>query len=202
MKAKLYVEGGGGGKDLRIACTEGFHKLLNKAGFRLRLVACGSRNAAFDRFKTALDGGEDHYPMLLVDSEAEVRDVGKPWSHLAERDRWRRPRRAKDDQAQLMVQCMETWCVADREALRRFFGQHLQENALPALGDLEKCPKDHIQKKLKHATRACGRNRTYSKGKRSFDLVAELDPRALRSELPHFVRLCDVLDEKLARDAG
>ncbi|MBN2563359.1 MAG: DUF4276 family protein [Phycisphaerae bacterium] len=197
MKVKLYVEGGGAGKDLRITCTRGFRELLNRAGFTLRPVACGSSNAAFDRFKTALDGGDDHYPMLLVDSEAPVT---KPaWEHLRDRkqDHWKRPKNADDDQAQLMVQCMETWCVADRKALRGFFGQCLQESALPPLNNLEGRASDDIQKKLRHATRECGDDRMYSKGKRSFELLAKLDPSVLKKHLPHFKSFCDVLAKRL-----
>ena len=205
MKTKLYVEGGGGGKDRRIACTRGFNKLLAKAGFEGRMpatVACGSRNDAFDRFKTALSSGDDRYPMLLVDSEAEVRGGDGPWSHLARVDGWARPEHADDDQAQLMVQCMETWCVADRKTLRSFFGQHLQERALPPLDNLEGRSKDDVQRGLKDATRKCGCDRKYEKGRRSFELLAELDPDALKETLPHFARLCECLDRKLLPNSG
>lgn len=194
MRVQLYVEGGGAGKPLRSSCRVGFAELLKKAGFRLRIVACGSRNAAFDRFKTALAGGDDYYPMLLVDSEAKVLDADKPWPHLAKQDRWKKPRRAKDNQAQLMVQCMETWCVADRDALHGFFGQDLRESALPPLNDLERRSKGDVQRKLKHATRECGDDRMYRKGKRSFELIAELDPSVLKERLPHFNRLCETLE--------
>jgi hypothetical protein len=93
---------------------------------------------------------------------------------------------------------METWCVADREALGRFFGQHLQESALPALDDLEGRAKADVQHALEHATRECGRDRVYRKGKRSFRLIAEVDPHVLKEYLLHFVKLCEVLDKTLA----
>jgi len=157
------------------------------------ITACGGRNSAFDDFKTAL---EDEYPILLVDSEAPVTEPA--WEHLQDLDNWLRPNGAADDQAQLMVQCMETWCVADRSALRRFFGQHLQESALPALNDLEGRAKTDVQQALEHATRECVHNREYKKGKCSFRLIAEVDPRVLEEHLPHFVELCKVLDKTLA----
>lgn len=193
MRVRLYVEGGGVDKTLRSSCRVGFAELLSKAGFRFRIVACGSRNDAFDRFKTAVNSGDDQYPMLLVDSEAKVRNTDKPWSHLARQDGWKKPRRAKDNQAQLMVQCMETWCVADREAMHGFFGHDLQESALPPLNDLEERSKNDVQRKLKHATRQCGDERMYRKGKRSFQLIAKLDPNVLKEHLPHFKRLCETL---------
>ena len=198
MKVRLYVEGGGDAKALRTSCRQGFARLLDKAGLRPQVVACGSRAKVFDRFQTALRSPTDCQPMLLVDSEDAV--ASQPWEHLKKQDGWKQPKNAEEDQAQLMVQCMETWCVADRVTLRRFFGQDLQENALPPLNDLEKRGKNDIQQALEHATRECGRDREYKKGKRSFRLIAELDPAVLKKRLPHFAKLCEVLDRKLVRD--
>lgn len=200
VKVKLYIEGGGDTKSLHIECRRGFRKLFENAGFQGRMPStnpCGGRGSAFDDFKTALDtASEDEYPILLVDSEAPVTEPA--WKHLQGSDGWAKPSGATDDQVQLMVQCMETWCVADRGALRRFFGQYLQESALPAPNDLEGQAKAEVQQALEHATRECGRDREYKKGKRSFRLIAELDPRVLEENLPHFVELHRILDKTLA----
>jgi len=199
VKVKLYIEGGGQSRSLHIKCREGFRKLLERAGFQGRMPstkACGNRSAAYDDFKTALRTTRDgEYPVLLVDSEARVNQPA--WQHLRSRDGWERPAGTDDDQAQLMVQCMESWCVADRTALRRFFGDSLRENALPPLDDLEAHDKQAVQEALVNATRDCGRQRGYEKGKRSFELLAELDPAELRRRLPHFVRLCEMLASRL-----
>ncbi|HUW31406.1 MAG TPA: DUF4276 family protein [Planctomycetota bacterium] len=196
---KIYVEGGGPGKAAETDCRQGFRCLLERAGFAHpspAIKACGTRRSAFDDFATALRLSEpDVYPVLLVDSEAPVRK--EPWEHLKDRDGWPRPDAAEDDQAQLLVQCMETWIVADQEAVERFFGQNLHANALPPAVDLENRSKDDVQESLERATRNCGRNRNYRKGKRSFDLLAQLDAEVLRKSLPHFRRLCTLLEEKL-----
>jgi hypothetical protein len=158
--------------------------------------ACGSRNAAYGDFKTALStAAPDEYPVLLVDSEAPVNQSA--WQHLQSRDGWERPAGVDDDQAQLMVQCMESWCVADRSALREFFGACLRDGALPALKNLEAQTKESVQEALVNATRDCGRDRGYEKGKRSFELLGRLDPAELRKYLPHFVHLCEILNAKL-----
>jgi hypothetical protein len=195
VKVKLYIEGGGDRSSLHIKCREAFRKLLERAGFTGRMPstkACGTRRDAFDDFKTALrTAGQNDYPVLLVDSEAPV--TAPPWSHLHARDGWTALKDAHDDQAQLMVQCMETWCVADRNALHAYFGQHLRENALPSLDGLEATSKDDVQRALAQSTRECGSRREYRKGKRAFELLATLDPAVLRNHLPYFVRLCDML---------
>ena len=94
------------------------------------VVACGSRNDAYDSYCTAIaNAGQNDFPILLVDSEAAV--TQEPWDHLKARDNWDRPDNAIDEHAHLMVQCMEAWFVADRELLARFFGQGFSENPLP-----------------------------------------------------------------------
>lgn len=48
---KLYIEGGGEAKSLRIECRQGFHKFLQKAGITgnlPRIVAKGGRRFAYD----------------------------------------------------------------------------------------------------------------------------------------------------------
>jgi hypothetical protein len=158
--------------------------------------ACGSRNDAYADFRTARRAAAaDEYPVLLVDSEASVSQ--STWQHLQSRDGWERPAGVDDDQAQLMVQCMESWCVADRKALREFFGEDLHESALPALNNLEARTKESVQDALANATRACRRNKGYEKGKRSFELLGRLDPTELKRYLPHFVRLCEMLNARL-----
>lgn len=197
MKVKLYIEGGGNDRSLHIKCREGFSKLFAKVGLRRMPAtkACGSRRDAYDDFKTAIKNADEKtYPILLVDSEDEV--LTEPWTHLKNRDNWDKPRGAMDDQAQLMVQCMETWCVADRTTLSEFFGQHLQINALPNLNDLEKRGKSDVQDSLFHATRACGKDRAYAKGEKSFELLGRLNPTELE-KLPHFRRLCETLRKLL-----
>lgn len=118
---KLYVEGGGDSNELKSRCREGFREFVTKAGVknRPRIIACGSRNNAFEDYCTAIENGED--AMLLVDSEAPVRatNVGKPWDHLKDRDGWQPPAQAADADCHLMVQVMESWFVADRETLKK-----------------------------------------------------------------------------------
>lgn len=199
VSVRIYIEGGGDSKDLQLRCREGFRKLIERAGFEGRMpstVACGGRNKAYDMFKIALRSAYvNEFPMLLVDSEEPV--TMAPWAHLKSRDGWDRPAGAEDDQAQMMVTCMETWIMADREALRNVFGAHLRESALFPAEDLERRSWEDLLGALKNATKDCGRGKGYDKGRRSFQILAELNPETLKESLSYFRRFIEKLDGHL-----
>lgn len=195
----IYLEGGGDSAQLKIRCREGFRKLLAKCGFDGRmpkLVACGGRAAAFDHFLTAHGAriaGE--YIALLMDSEDPMTDIEAAWMHLKARDGWEKPSGASDDQVLLMTTCMETWIVVDRAALARHYGQGLQSSALPPLVNVESRARDDVLSWLANATRRC--SNAHVKGKRSFEVLGQLDPEALTPHLPSFVRVLKILNETL-----
>ncbi len=150
----------------------------------------------FDDFKTAHHAaGQGDFVAMLVDSEDPVEDIEETWSHLRKRDNWARPDAAADAQVLLMVTCMETWIVADRQTMKSHYGADFQESRLPSLHALEACDRDKIQTALQHATRNC--KNAYAKGKRSFKILGELEPSELRRHLPSFVRMERILKEKL-----
>jgi len=126
-----------------------------------------------------------------------VKDVEKPWEHLKARqyDGWERPAKVTDEQALLMTTCMESWIVADRDALLKHYGSKLQEMALPALVDLESRHRHVVTEALMHATRNC--SNAYAKGKRSFEVLGVLNPITLAKLLPSFARMVRILNENL-----
>jgi hypothetical protein len=192
LSVKVYVEGGGNSKALKSDCRKGFSKFVEKAGMSGRMpgiVACGSRNDTFDDFKTAIASGQS--ALLLVDAEELVKAPGA-WQHLEDRDKWIRPVGATDDQCHLMVQVMESWFLADTDALKSFYGQKFQELALPQNPKIEDVPKLDVQRGLEQATRATTKGR-YHKGKPSFEILAELDPAKVRCKSPYADRfLCEL----------
>ena len=109
MSVRLYVEGGGD-RNSKIACRDGFRSFVRKAGAEGRMpkiIASGSRDEAYGDFKAAHAQRSDT-AMLLVDAEEEV-TASSAWAHLRSRDNWRRPTGATNDQCHLMVQVMESW---------------------------------------------------------------------------------------------
>lgn len=207
VDAVLFVEGGGNdNKALRAAAREAFKRLLTRAGLSSRLprvVPCGSRRAAYDDLCIALRGAEPASRcFLLVDAEAPV--TGAPgedaaWAHVSTRegDRWPRPDALHEDHLHLMVQVMESWFLADREAVAAYFGPDFAEATIPAeTRPLESIPKATVAKSLDKAARKTPK-KGYDKGRDSFALLGRLDPAKLKAASPWARRFFDVLDRLL-----
>ena len=191
--ARIYLEGGGQSKDLRVRCRRGFRKLLERCGLggRMpRLVACGGRQEAYDRL-AGQDFGSGEYLALWVDSEQPVKSLNKPWAHVQQHDRWKKPPGATDDNLLLVVTCLESWLAADPQTLQSYFGSGFRPQALPAVNALERTNAQATLARLEQATA-----RSYSNGKATFDLLARINPQAL-SALPGFRRCRDVLRKNL-----
>ena len=196
MKIKIYIEGGGDGHELDQTFREGWTAFFENAGLQGRMprpVRGKGRQRTFDLYQTALRNKKpNELPLLLVDSEDLVAEGLAVWAHLKERDGWARPKGAKDEDTFLMVCCMETWFLADREALKKFFHDCWRDNAVPQWPDLEAIPKETIFEKLALATAACGK-KAYSKGKRSFEILKVIDPAIVEAKCPGAQRLLERL---------
>ena len=199
MKIKVYVEGGGDGKSLRTKCRQGFSSFFaksNLAGRMPQIIACGGRNSAFDKFRTALGSrNAEEFIVLLVDSEDPVADGAGPWLHLRTRDSWERPDVATEENAYLMVQCMEAWFLADKDGLAAYFGQGFNRNVLPGRREIEDVAKGDVLEGLKNATRQCKKG-DYGKGRHSFDILERIDPAKVVDASPHASRLVETLQQK------
>jgi hypothetical protein len=205
----LFVEGGGKSNDLKTECRHGFSVFLKKAGLKgkmPRIVACGGREQAFDRFSTAIKNGES--ALLLVDSESAIAagceqgasETWKPWIHLKNRqgDNWQKPDNAADNDCHLMVQCMESWFIADRETLKIFFGNGFNENALPSIqNSIELIEKTQVYKSLAGATKNCDPKTSYGKGDHSFKILALIDPVKVTAASPWAQRFLTMTKDKM-----
>lgn len=200
---KLYVEGGGDSAALKSACRAGFTKFLTEAGLnnRPRVVACGSRRDAYESFCTAIAKGDD--AMLLVDSENAI-DLEKynwrPWDYLKIRDgdNWVKPEASAETDCHLMVQVMESWFLADRDALKDFFGQGFEDSQLPPTKrPIEQISKPEIYKALKNATKNCKTKAPYGKGEHSFKLLARIKPEKVTAASPWARRFVEGIKKKM-----
>ena len=197
MSTRLYVEGGGDRKPLRTECRQAFREFLQKAGLagRLpRIFASGGRQQAYGDFRHALGasrGGD--FVVLLVDSEGPIAADAERWRHLKDRDGWDKPAGATDDHVHLMVQCMETWFLADRTALAGYFGVGFNENSLPRRANVEEVSKQDLERGLNAATRNSRPKGAYRKGRDSFAILADLDPDKVADASPHAKRFLEAL---------
>ena len=193
MSAKLYIEGGGdGSKGQAARFRQGWNRFFEKAGVgaRVKIVRGGGRDQTFGRFVTAVsEPSTGGLPILLVDSESAVQDGHSVWQHLKERDGWDRPGGADGDQAFLMVQVMETWFLADREALHRYFGGGFRNKKLKQWPRLEAVPKATVLTSLDEATAQCSKR--YRKG--DFEPLTKIDPGRVTQACPHAKDLIDRL---------
>jgi hypothetical protein len=215
VTVKVFVEGGGDSAALKTACRQGFSEFLRRAGLAghmPRIVACGGRNDAYDAFCTAIKNSEP--AMLLVDSEEavvniaqpgvasqqEARDAWLPWQHLQQRkgDGWIKPADSTDTDCHLMVQCMESWLLADRNALQAFFGPGFKVAQLPAESrSIETIPKQNMYDALANATSDCKTKAPYGKGEHSFKLLARIDPVKVTAASPWALRFIEQLQKTM-----
>ena len=195
----IYMEGGGDSKDGKVALRQGMDALLaplkraaERKALHWKLVCCGKRSAALRHFRNAVAAGRVGFVALLVDAEGPVSQ--DPRRHLASRDGWD-VTFADDGAVHLMVQVMETWIVADAEALAAYYGQRFNRNALPGANNLEDVPKLDVEQGLRRATEKSTKGR-YHKIGHARDLLGRIDPGRVRQRCGH----CDRLFNKLSTE--
>jgi hypothetical protein len=195
----VFVEGGSQGS-AKNGCRQAFRTFFEKVIPRqsFRVIASGDRGSAFKDFSLALRQNPDDYNILLVDSEEAV--AASPWKHLAARqgDEWHRPAGAVDDQAHLMVQVMESWFLADRQALADYYGQGFIAGSLPGQPNVELISKRDVFKALQLASKNTKTKGEYHKTRHGFDLLEVIDPNLVRAASVHAERLLAVLQRETA----
>ena len=97
-----------------------------------------------------------------------------------------------------MVQTMETWIVADRTALKDYYGNGFDEDTLPEQEDLETVAKGSIANALRRATENTTAGR-YRKIGHASDLLRRIDPETVRKRCPACRRLFETLTAEIGR---
>jgi hypothetical protein len=138
-----------------------------------RIVACGSRDEAYGDFMASLSEGHYDIVALLVDSEDPVQ-TALAIDHLRNRDHWQIPQTSAQ-QTFLMVQCMESWFLADKDTLELYYGHKFLRNSLPARANVEAIPKATVMSALEHASEPCQKKK-YHKTNHGFAILALIDP--------------------------
>ncbi len=188
----IYIEGGGDTRALQAPARRAFKALFERAGLKGRMptvIACGPRSLAIRAFQNALKRGE--IAVLLVDSEGSVAIGSSPTMHLRGRDEW--GGHGDESGIHLMVQIMESWFLADPDALLKQFGAGFEAKALPKSSNVETVSKETVLSGLNRAITKCG-VRSYTRRKRlGFEIVERLDPNKVEASSPFAKRFFDYL---------
>jgi len=134
-------------------------------------------STCLDTFANPLPAHQGALRVLLVDSEKPVANVKKPWEALP----GSKPAWATDDHCYLMVQCLETWLLADIEGLRRHYDsvrQCFDVSALRSWPKLEETNRTTLQEALEKATERCRPAYGHADGNL---IIAKLDREKLKN---------------------
>ncbi len=201
-EVRIYIEGGGDGKNSKALLHQGFSNLFQDLKaiarsnqIKWNIVLCGSRNNAFRDFKNAFKTHPNAFIILLVDSEAPVTADRLPWEHLKLRDNWESPK-VDDTHCHLMVQSMEAWFISDIDALKKYYGQGFKENAIPKSQNVEKIPKDSLESSLKAASFNTTKGE-YRKIQHAAKLLEMINVDKVRKASDYCDRLFSTLHQKM-----
>lgn len=190
----LYIEGGAPGtkKETTEALRRGFAAFFAKCLARQpKIIMSGNTNKTLKAFASACRKYHDDpatIVLCLVDADAPVTtDV---LTHLRTQHHWAAPAPITDAQCHLMVQCMESWFLADPAALARVYrgARYTPTTTIEAVGD----PVAELQ-------RATARK--YKKPQAD-KLLARLSPATVRQQSPYCERLLTHLESHLQQKAS
>jgi hypothetical protein len=134
--------------------------------------------------------------ILLIDAEGP--DDGNLLQNLKNRRDWVIPRKimVREDQIHFMVQIMEAWFVADREALQNYYGPGFRPKSLPRSRQVERVPKERVIQCLKRATERSKKG-AYHKTRHAPYILTKVDPGKVRAAAPACERLFSTLEQKI-----
>ena len=163
---------------------------FHHSGTHLTLVPCGANGV--DKFMDGLKEHPNAVNILLIDSEGSY--TPGLLREVRQHDHWDAGAGAQvtDAQINFMVQLMESWFLADRQALRAYYGQSFLENRLPGNQLVEQVPKDDVLNGLAITTASSSKGK-YHKTRHAPDLLARIDPSKVRDAAPNCARLFDYL---------
>jgi hypothetical protein len=208
MKGKqilVFIEGEGGGSRGRRKYNDGEFRKAWKQFLQPLADLAHENNIVFfrcipgrggtltlDTFANPLPGHEGALRILVIDSEAPVSDVNQPWSELKKTP----PAWADDKNCYLLVQCLETWLLADVESLKTHYNKRVNcfnESKIKAWPNLEATPKLAVQAALEQATAKCSNPYTHSDG----NLLIAVVQRERLKTLPSVARLFQQFEQKI-----
>ena len=193
VEVRVIVEGGGDASVQDGPFRIGYGTFLRKIAppevdgrpVALEIVRGKGGRSAVDKYLSQRSLYPDALLILLIDSEEPVSPNATVWEFIKARHGFDHPAWAEEAHAYLMVQCVETWLVADPAALAVHYGPKFDADKLPKRTNLEEELKRDVQSKLEEAVGKLGGG--YRHGD-SAKLIARVDPARV-ARLSHGARL-------------
>lgn len=152
---------------------------FTRVGYNMEITEELIQNEKYEDFRISIRTERHKYQLilLLVDSEGPVANHHTAWQHLKQRpdDNWDKPPDADDQTAHLMVQCMESWFLADKDTLERYFGDGFLRRSLPGQVNIESIPKNDVLNGLERAARP-STQKHYHKTNHGYELLGLINP--------------------------
>jgi len=190
---RIYYEGD---RLLKPGFSQFFNQLRTRAEARrchFHLITGGSGSTACRDFGLALETHPDAWNILLRDSEGPHTSTLS--ESLCREQGWDKSRR---DSIFWMVEVMESWFHADKEALEKFYGQGFKKNALKPNLKVEEIPKADLKKGLEKATKDTQKGDYFdNKTSHGPKLLAAIDSKKVQEAAPNCGRLFAAVLAKL-----
>lgn len=205
MEIKLYVEGGGKGSHKRatIKLQQGFDAFFRdlKSAARekrisFKIIPAGNTQSTYDDFIFSVEHSPQSFNLLLVDSDEAVAEDKTARGFLQNKYKKWNLQAVKDDQCHLMVQIMESWFVADVDALKSFYGKDFKEGAIPKNKNVETIAKETVEKSLETAT-AKTQKAEYHKIEHGAKILELVNPQKVRDAAPYCERLFKIISQEI-----
>jgi len=188
MEIRIYFEGA---KPLRGGFKSFFRELSDAAKeANCEIAFIASKNGPTD-FQKAMRTHPNAWNILLKDTEGPLtaeaaslcQKLGIP-TQLVGNVYW-------------MVELMESWFLADSEALAQYYGREFLANAIGNTANVENIPKAEVLDRLKRATRNTGKGEYHKTAYAPF-LLERIDADRVRARAQNCRKVFDQVKEKLA----
>ena len=190
MKVMIYIEGH---SDLRKGFKIFFDSYFKKET-SIKVFMCKGR--PIKEFCRAMPQNNTDFKVLLMDADIltppdyiqSVKDRSE-FKACPEKD-------IADEQLHFMVQCMESWFIADKAKLVDYYGQGFRMNRLPRRSNVEEIPKEDVDNSIKGAVVDTNK-RIYQKVRHATEILQIIEPQKVCERAPHCKRLFETLEIKL-----
>jgi len=199
---RLYVEGGGDSQEGKACLRAGFNEFLRQvreacrsAQVRWNLTCAKCDSETIKAFLNSVRQYRQAWTAVLIDADCCHKDgAADAWELMCKRHRDIHD--VERSQCHVMVYKMESWFLADPDALEQHFGKGFDRTVLPKLENFEQVSGAAVDDYLRKALRSINR-REYHKIQDAGKLLHLLNPDRVRKHSPSCNRLFDTLLTKV-----